>query len=84
MSVEMIEAAWTDPVMRSEIIDRGIQGIPDHPVGTIAGLAQERSDLEAAETGLCGYSWEPDCFYYINSEANCVVTYVSSGAHCCY
>lgn len=76
MSIEMIEAAWTDPMLRRELTEKGDCDIPDHPVGTLMGLSDESADMESPTQDLqCGYYW--------NSYTNCNATYSVSGGHCC-
>ena len=85
MSVEMIEAAWTDPVLRRELTEKGEDQIPDHPVGTLTGFAGTMSADESISMGcIGGYSSTPVCSYYIQSAGNCIITDINSGDHCCY
>jgi hypothetical protein len=78
MSIEMIEAAWTDPMLRRELTEKGNCDIPDHPVGTLKGFSGESAStaMPAATDGL-------QCTYYYNSYIECNATYAVSGGHCC-
>jgi|HubBroStandDraft_4_1064222.scaffolds.fasta_scaffold487603_1 hypothetical protein len=78
MSIEMIEAAWTDPMLRRELTEKGDCDIPDHPVGTLKGFSDEwaEGDPPSPTNNLqCGYYW--------NSYTNCNATYSVSIDHCC-
>jgi hypothetical protein len=86
MSVEMIEAAWTDPVLRRELIEKGNCDIPDHPVGALKGFPDvSAGTAETVPTipGICVDTQGAQCTYYFNSWTNCNATNVYSGGHCC-
>lgn len=39
MSIDLIEAAWTDPILRSELLESEMAEIPEHPAGTVTSPA---------------------------------------------
>jgi hypothetical protein len=85
MTVEMIEAAWLDPMLRRELTEKGGVDLPDHPVGTLKGFpdlfpkAAEATELTA--TAQC--TGTLTCGYYYDSAWECNSTYSTSGDHCC-
>jgi hypothetical protein len=86
MTIEMIEAAWTDPMLRRELTEKGDCDIPDHPVGILKGFPDEFAGAETPEDDanlhIAAYSGI-NCGYYWNSYFNCNATYAVSGVHCC-
>ena len=76
MSIEMIEAAWTDPMLRRNLQRRATVTYPTirrHSYGRLHQSADMESPTK--DTLQCGYYW--------NSYTNCNATYSVSGGHCC-
>jgi hypothetical protein len=83
MSVDMIEAAWTDPMLRRELAEKGDSDIPDHPVGILKGFPDLSPKAEVPYTAGSQCTAQLECGYYFNSYFECNSTYSVSGEHCC-
>jgi mersacidin/lichenicidin family type 2 lantibiotic len=75
MSIDLIEAAWTDPILRSELLESEEIDIPAHPAGLVSS---PKSDPVPR---IDGYSYTPSCLGGGNSYGD--ITVYSFGP-CCF
>jgi mersacidin/lichenicidin family type 2 lantibiotic len=69
MSIDLIEAAWSDPILRSELLASDKGEIPEHPAGIVTSPGLDSIDGGAAGKVNPNFCWDraSDLWYYIIS-----------------
>jgi len=66
MSTDIITAAWTDPIFRSELSEEDRVSLPDNPAGRLSVLTQDPTMQNYYPTqtdcNITHYSHSPCCF----------------------
>jgi hypothetical protein len=77
MPTDTIEAVWTDPIFRSELLASTSGAIPTHPAGDISDRRESIGSRN--ETATRDYSYGNLCF---TTENQCITLFLS-GEVCC-